>query len=54
MACRWLEEEKPQETVCDGALLEKISSRGAPHRDRRHQPLDRLHEKKTGFPSHTH
>jgi uncharacterized protein YodC (DUF2158 family) len=52
--CRRSEGEKLQETVFDVALLEKVSSRRAPHRDRLHQPLDRLHEKNTGLPSHTH
>ena len=32
--CRWFEGEKPQETVLDVALLEKISFRGSPHRER--------------------
>jgi uncharacterized protein YodC (DUF2158 family) len=53
-SCRWFEGEKPQETVFDMALLEKVSSRGDPHRDRLHQPLDLLHEKKKrALPSRT-
>jgi len=34
VSCRWFEGEKPQETVFDVALLEKVSARGYPHRDR--------------------
>jgi uncharacterized protein YodC (DUF2158 family) len=34
VACRWFEGEKPQETVFDVALLEKISARAYPRRDR--------------------
>jgi uncharacterized protein YodC (DUF2158 family) len=55
VACRWLEGEKPQETVFDMALLEKVASRGSPPRDRRHQPLALLHEKQQRVSSsHTH
>jgi uncharacterized protein YodC (DUF2158 family) len=55
VACRWCEGEKQHETVFDMALLEKVASRGAPHRDRRHQPLELLHEKQQRVPSaHTH
>jgi uncharacterized protein YodC (DUF2158 family) len=54
VACRWFEGEKQQETVLDVALLERVSSRGALHRNRRHQALELLHEKTTGHPSHTH
>jgi uncharacterized protein YodC (DUF2158 family) len=54
VVCRWLEGEKLQETVLDMALLERVPARGALQRDRRPWPLDRLHEKKPGFPSHTH
>ncbi len=31
VSCLWFEGEKQQETVLDVALLEKVSSRGAPH-----------------------
>ena len=34
VVCRWFEGEKPQETVFDVALLEKVSARAAPPRDR--------------------
>jgi uncharacterized protein YodC (DUF2158 family) len=34
VSCRWVEGEKQQETVFDVALLEKISARAYPHRDR--------------------
>jgi uncharacterized protein YodC (DUF2158 family) len=34
VSCRWFEGEKQQETVFDVALLEKVSARGYPHRDR--------------------
>jgi len=34
VVCRWFEGEKPQETVFDVALLEKVSARASPHRDR--------------------
>jgi len=34
VACRWWEGEKPQETVFDVALLEKVSARASPQRDR--------------------
>lgn len=52
--CRWFEGEKPQETVVDVALLEKISSRGDPHRDSLHQRRDLRHEKqKSALPSPT-
>ena len=34
VSCRWFEGEKPQETVFDVALLEKVSARGARHRVR--------------------
>jgi uncharacterized protein YodC (DUF2158 family) len=53
VACRWWEGEKAQETVFDVALLERVPARGAPHRNRLHQPLDRLHAKHTGLLSHT-
>ncbi len=33
VSCRWFEGEKPQETVFDVALLEKVSARGYPPRD---------------------
>jgi uncharacterized protein YodC (DUF2158 family) len=36
LACRWSEGEKQQEAVFDVALLEKVASRGARHRDRVH------------------
>jgi uncharacterized protein YodC (DUF2158 family) len=32
-SCRWCEGQKQHETVFDMALLEKVSSRGATHRD---------------------
>ena len=35
-SCRWVEGHKPQEIVVDVALLEKVSSRGYPHRDPLH------------------
>jgi uncharacterized protein YodC (DUF2158 family) len=35
VACRWFEGEKQQETVVDVALLERVASRGALHRNRR-------------------
>ena len=54
VACRWFEGEKQQETVVDVALLERVASRGARHRNRRHQALELLHEKTPGRPSHTH
>jgi uncharacterized protein YodC (DUF2158 family) len=53
VACRWFEGEKQQETVVDVALLERVASRGALHRNR-HQARELLHEKTTGRPSHTH
>ena len=55
VSCRWFEGEKQQETVFDVALLEKVASRGYPHRHRLHQPFDLLHEKKKKSvrPSHT-
>jgi len=34
VSCRWFEGEKPQETVFDVALLEKVSARASPPRDR--------------------
>jgi uncharacterized protein YodC (DUF2158 family) len=34
VSCRWFEGEKQQETVFDVALLEKVSARAYPHRDR--------------------
>jgi uncharacterized protein YodC (DUF2158 family) len=34
VSCRWFEGEKPQETVFDVALLEKVAARGYPPRDR--------------------
>jgi uncharacterized protein YodC (DUF2158 family) len=46
VACRWFEGEKQQETVFDVALLAKVSSREYPQRDRLHQHLQLLHEKK--------
>lgn len=30
-SCLWCEGHKQQETVCDVAMLEKVSVRGAPH-----------------------
>jgi uncharacterized protein YodC (DUF2158 family) len=54
VSCQWWEGEKPQETVFDMALLEKISSRGARHRARLRSPLDLLHEKQTGLATHTY
>jgi hypothetical protein len=36
VACRWFEGQKPQETVFDVALLEKVASRGSPQRARLH------------------
>ena len=36
VACRWCEGEKQHETVVDVALLERVVSRGARRRDRRH------------------
>jgi uncharacterized protein YodC (DUF2158 family) len=54
VSCRWVEGEKPQETVFDVALLEKGVSRGASHRDRRPQPRARRHEKQQSVrPAHT-
>ena len=53
VVCRWLEGEKQQETVVDMALLERVSARGARHRNRRDQARKLLHEKTTGRPSHT-
>ena len=54
VSCLWFEGEKPQETVLDVALLEKVPSRGAPHRDRLHQHLNLLHaQKQSVMPSHT-
>ena len=54
VACQWFEGEKPQETVFDVALLEKVASRGAPQRARLHQPPERLDEQPhRGRPSHT-
>ena len=53
VACRWLEGEKPQETVFDVALLDKVASHGAPQRARLHQPPHRLDEQQpSGRPSH--
>ena len=55
VACRWFEGEKEQETVFDVALLEKVSSRGAPQRHRFHQHRDLLHEQQYSvLPSRTH
>ena len=55
VSCLWFEGEKPQETVLDVALLEKVSSRGSPHRDRLRQHIDLLYEtKKRVIPSRTH
>jgi uncharacterized protein YodC (DUF2158 family) len=54
VACRWWEGEKQHETVVDMALLERVSARGARHRDRRHQARELPHEKQTGHPSRTH
>jgi uncharacterized protein YodC (DUF2158 family) len=55
VSCLWFEGEKPQETVLDMALLEKVSSRGYPHRDRLRQHVALLHEtKKRVIPSRTH
>jgi len=54
VSCLWFEGDKPQETVFDVALLEKVSSRDLPHRARR-QRVDLLHEtKKRVIPSRTH
>jgi len=50
VACRWFEGEKQQETVVDVALLERVASRGALHRNRQAREL----LKTTGRPSHTH
>ena len=44
VACRWFEGEKPQETMFDVALLEKVSSRGEPRHHRLHQPGVLVHE----------
>ena len=44
VSCRWFEGEKPQETVFDVALLEKVSSRGEPRHHRLHQPVVLVHE----------
>jgi uncharacterized protein YodC (DUF2158 family) len=53
-SCRWFEGDKPQETVFDVALLEKVASRDDPHRDRLHQHHDLLHrKKKRAVPSRT-
>ena len=55
VSCLWFEGEKPQETVLDVALLEKVSSRGYPHRDPLRQHVALLHEtKKRVIPSRTH
>jgi hypothetical protein len=54
VACQWFEGEKPQETVFDVALLEKVASRRASPRARLHQPPARLDEPQhRGRPSHT-
>ena len=54
VSCLWFEGEKPQETVLDVALLEKVSSTGYPHRNRIHQHRDLLHEQKQrAIPSRT-
>ena len=45
VACRWFEGEKPQETVFDVALLEKVVARGYPQR---------AHTTPRGIPSRTH
>ena len=53
VSCLWFEGEKAQETVFDVALLEKVTSRGYPQRDRLSQHLALLHEKeKSAIPSH--
>ena len=44
-SCRWFEGQKKQETVFDVALLEKVSARAYPHRDR---------TKLRVLPAHTH
>jgi uncharacterized protein YodC (DUF2158 family) len=44
VSCRWFEGEKQQETLFDVALLEKVASRGEPHRHRLHQYRTLLHE----------
>ncbi len=55
VACVWFEGEKPQETVFDMALLEKVAPRGASHRRHRHQPRDLLHAKQQSIlPAHAH
>jgi uncharacterized protein YodC (DUF2158 family) len=55
VSCLWFEGEKQQETVLDVALLEKVSSRDFPHRDRLRQHGHLLHEtKKRVIPSRTH
>jgi uncharacterized protein YodC (DUF2158 family) len=54
VSCRWFEGEKPQETVFDVALLEKVASRGAPPRHRLHQRRDLLHEQQSVIPARTH
>jgi len=55
VSCLWFEGEKQQETVLDVALLEKVSSRGSPHRDRLRQHGNLLHEtQKRVIPSRTH
>ena len=55
VSCLWFEGEKPQETVLDVALLEKVSSRDFPHRDRLRQHGHLLHETKQSVnPSRTH
>jgi uncharacterized protein YodC (DUF2158 family) len=38
-SCRWFDGRKPQETVFDVALLEKVASRGAPRLARSHRPF---------------
>jgi uncharacterized protein YodC (DUF2158 family) len=54
VACVWFEGEKPQETVVDVALLEKVASRDAAHHRRRHQPRELLHaQKQSPLPTHT-
>ena len=38
-SCLWFEGDKPQETVFDVALLDKVTTRGPAFRDRLHQPI---------------
>jgi hypothetical protein len=53
VACRWFEGQKPQETVCDVALLDKVASRWSPQRARLDQLPHRLGEQQpSGRPSH--